>query len=108
MKTLATILITIGLAFLNLPSQADENDLETFYINLIEQKIDNCIRKASLIDSNSENLRACARESFKQASFYKHNKEILIKKMTEQDIEANRNVANYFLIKAYTDFSPLN
>jgi hypothetical protein len=105
-KTLAAIFIIIGMIFLNVPLRAEEDGVATFYSNFIEQKIDNCIDKALLIDSSSGNIRTCASESIRQASFYKHNKEILIKQMIEQDFGESKSKANYFLIKVYFDSLP--
>lgn len=105
MKTLAAIFIIIGLVLWVAPLAACQDSLETFYNDVIEQKVNDCIRKALLIGSRSENLRTHADASIRQAAFYKNNKEILVEEMIDQEIGKSRSKASYFLIKAYTNFS---
>lgn len=106
MKTLAAIFVIIGLIVPSMPSLADQDNLATFFSNLIDEEIDNCIKKALLVNSSSENIRTGAIKSIEQASFYKRNKDILIEQMIEQGIGESRGRADYFLIKAYCNSLP--
>jgi hypothetical protein len=106
MKNLAAIFIIIGLIVPSMPSTADQDNLATFCSDLIDEKIDNCIRKALLIDSSSEKIRTCASQSIRQASFFKHNKEALIEQLIKQGIGKSRSKAEYFLIEAYFNSLP--
>lgn len=92
------IFMTFGLA------AADDVGEPNFYLNCIDQEIQQCQCKAQLLDSQSENLRTCAGESMSRANFYRNNKDKLAAEMMAEEIPRNPHRVNYYLIKAYASY----
>jgi len=107
MKTIGIALVMFGLILVNVPVQAEEVNLTSFYMDCIDQKTINCMHKAMLIDARGENLQSCAKDAIQQAAFYQRNKELLVRRMIEQGIGENKAKVSYFLIKVYADSPPI-
>ena len=106
MKKISATFIVVGLVLAIGLVPPQTVNLKAFYGDCIEQKIDECMQKATLIDARGENVQSYAQDAGRQVVFYQRHRESLMRQMVELEIGENQTKARYFLIKAYVDSTP--
>lgn len=95
------ICISLLLALSYSAVHADNTCREVFYRISIDEKISQCQRKLTFMDSKGERLRTSGELALAQMRFYLINKDDLVCRMDQQDIGFNDHEINHFLIKEY-------
>lgn len=103
MRKTGLMLLVVGMVLGWSLVQAGEVDRETFYKQVIEQKIAQCKRNADLVHSRGENLQSYGREAEEQLAFYRTKQDELVQEMMTHHVGTNVHQVEYFLIKAYID-----
>jgi hypothetical protein len=75
----------------------------SYYGDCIDQKIEQCERKADFIDCMSDPLRKWARMNKLKAKYFKENKKELINEMVAQDLGQKQYKTDYFLNKSFSN-----
>jgi hypothetical protein len=102
MKKTGIILISFGILWCAcLTVQADPGADYNFYKSCLEQKIAQCQRKARLVHSRGDHLKAYGEKSREKAVFYQENKERLVESMVDQGIPKKQYKIDYVLLHTY-------
>ena len=108
---LSVIFVTILASFLGPLSAICEDgqniQIIKYYENFINEKISKCHSKAQLKESKSVHLQSCAAVNIKKANFLSKNKEMLIKEVVKNAIDAKQYKIEYFLNKKFYEYSDI-
>jgi hypothetical protein len=110
-KILSVIFMLILAAFLGNLSAISEDGQNTqtikYYEIILNETISKCHSKAQLKGSKSVHLQSCAAIKLKKANFLIKNKEMLIKEMVKNAIDAKQYKIEYFLNKKFYEYSDI-
>lgn len=98
-KATPLILLCVFLALSSAHSETVSK--ASYFRDCVNQKIEQCERKAKLIDSEGENLSCCAENALAQVKFYQQHKEELVQEMMDEQVKEKSYAVNYFLNKTY-------
>jgi hypothetical protein len=102
MKQPLSFLLVIALSLLGLPF-VYATETQEYYTQRVEQKIQQCERKAGVLNSGGTFGKEMGRTALEQAEFYKVNQDRLVQEMLDRNVEGKDHRVNVFLIKAFRE-----
>lgn len=105
MKKASIILAVLSAVVIFFMAGAKNGSVEIFLRGCLDHKIAQCERKSAWIGSMGFSQKKHGEASLDQMNFYRNYKEDLIDRMIEQNIGKDLQKAEYFMIKAYKDYS---
>jgi hypothetical protein len=71
------------------------------YENILNHKIECCLKKAERVDSKSANIRQSALMNSRKAEYFKENKSELLEEMAKQNVGVNAYKVSHYLNKEF-------
>ncbi len=99
---MALICLTAGVGAF--PAQAGGPSIDqqkSYYLDCIDQEIENYSCKVVLTNSRSKNLRAYGGEASQKAQFLTQNKDALVQEMTVQNVSLRPHAVHQYLLQRF-------